>query len=49
MFSLFSRIGYNGLPEYLVFCLRWAEIYYFWNFEEWVNRANVFPVFPDWL
>ena len=20
----------------------------FWDFEEWVNRVNVFPVFPDW-
>ena len=20
----------------------------FWDFEEWANRANVFPVFPDW-
>ena len=20
----------------------------FWDFEEWVNRANIFPVFPDW-
>ena len=19
----------------------------FWGFEEWANRANVFPVFPD--
>ena len=23
------------------FCLRWAEICYFWNFEERANRANV--------
>ena len=20
----------------------------FWDFEEWANRANIFPVFPDW-
>ena len=20
----------------------------FWDFEEWVNKANIFPVFPDW-
>ena len=20
----------------------------FWDFKEWANRANVFPVFPDW-
>ena len=20
----------------------------FWDFEEWANRANFFPVFPDW-
>ena len=20
----------------------------FWDFEEWANRVNVFPVFPDW-
>ena len=20
----------------------------FWDFEEWANRVNIFPVFPDW-
>ena len=20
----------------------------FWDFEEWVNRANIFPIFLDW-
>ena len=20
----------------------------FWDYEQWVNRVNVFPVFPDW-
>ena len=20
----------------------------FWDFEEWANRGNVFPLFPDW-
>ena len=20
----------------------------FWDFEEWANRANIFPVLPDW-
>ena len=20
----------------------------FWDFEEWANRANIFPVFPYW-
>ena len=31
------------------FCLCLGRNLQFWNFEERVNRANVFPVFLDWL
>ena len=43
--SLFEQL----VPGVVGFCLCLGRNLQFWNFEKRANRANVFPVFPDWL
>ena len=45
VYSLFEQL----VPRVLGFCLCLGRSLQFLNFEERANRANVFPVFPDWL
>ena len=43
--SLFEQL----VPVVVGFCLCLGRNLQFWNFEEWANRVNIFPVFLDWL
>ena len=42
--SLFEQL----IPRVVGLILCCAKTCDFWDFEEWANRANVFPVFLDW-